>query len=138
MIKAIKVLNRISVLLFAAIFLLVYAYLPIAVDLGVEGIKPVHKQSFFYYYFGAFIGVNIILRVATGSTIRNLNEEIGSWIRSIIFILNFYLTTIIGFIGVLNNSTHISPQSYAYLNYLGPVFLLIWLIGLIFLLVKNK
>ena len=138
MIKAIKVLNRISVLLFSAIFLLVYAYLPIAVDLGVEGLGQLHKQNFFYYFFGAFMVINILLRVTTNMGTKNLKEELLSWIRSIVFIVNFYLTTLVGFIGVLNNTNHINPESFAYLSYLGPTLLVIWVIGLIFLLVKNK
>ncbi|MEQ6168647.1 MULTISPECIES: hypothetical protein [unclassified Ekhidna] len=138
MIKAIKVLNRISVLLFSAIFLLVYAYLPIAVDLGIEEVGQLHKQNFFYYFFGAFMIINILLRVTTNLGTKNLKEEISSWIRSIVFIVNFYLTTMVGFIGVLNNTNHINPESYAYLSYLGPTLLVIWVIGLIFLLLKNK
>ena len=138
MIKAIKVLNRISVLLFSAIFLLVYAYLPIAVDLGIEEVGQLHKQNFFYYFFGAFVIINILLRVTTNLGTKNLKEEISSWIRSIVFIVNFYLTTMVGFIGVLNNTNHINPESYAYLSYLGPTLLVIWVIGLIFLLLKNK
>ncbi|WP_424960990.1 hypothetical protein [Ekhidna sp.] len=138
MIKAIKVLNRISVLLFSAIFLLVYAYLPIAVDLGIDEVGQLHKQNFFYYFFGAFMVINILLRVTTNLGTRHLKEEISSWIRSIVFIVNFYLTTMVGFIGVLNNTNHISPESYAYLSYLGPTLLIIWVIGLIFLFVKNK
>ena len=138
MIKAIKVLNRISVLLFSAIFLLVYAYLPIAVDLGVEGLGQLHKQNFFYYFFGAFMVINILLRVTTNMGTKNLKEELLSWIRSIVFIVNFYLTTLVGFIGVLNNTNHINPESFAYLSYLGPTLLAIWVIGLIFLLIKNK
>jgi len=138
MTNAIKVLNRFSILLFSAIFLLVYAYLPISVDLEIDGIKQLHKQHFFYYFFGAFMVLNITLRVATNFGTKNLSEGLSAWARSIVFILNFYFTTIIGFIGVLNNSNHIDPGDYAYLTYLGPVLLFIWLIGLIFLVIKKK
>ncbi|WP_420319118.1 hypothetical protein [Ekhidna sp.] len=138
MVKAIKVLNRISVLLFSAIFLLVYAYLPIAVDLAIDGVTQVHKQNFFYYFFGAFVVINILLRITTSQGTKNMNEELSAWIRSIVFIVNFYLTTIVGFIGVLNNTNHINPESYAYLSYLGPTLIGIWIIGLIFLIIKNK
>lgn len=138
MIKSIKVLNAISVFLFSAIFLLVYAYLPISVNMEIEGVSNMHKQTFFYYAFGVFLIANIVLRIAINLGTKNVGEEMGAWIRSLIFIVNFYLTTIIGFIGVLNNTTSVSPSSYAYLNYLGPSFLIIWILGLIFLLIKNK
>jgi len=136
--KAVQVLNRFSVLLFSAIFLLVYAYLPISVNLEIEGMGQLHKQTFFYYLFGTFLGINIIMRVALHLGLRGVEDDTSAWIRSIIFVINFFLTTLVGFIGVLNNSTHISPGNYAYLNYLGPVFLVIWAIGLIFLLISKK
>ena len=137
MIKAVKVFNSISVLLFSAVLLLVYAYLPIMVELKVEGIKDVHKQTFFYYAFGSFVIVNIILRVGIFFGSRGLNTNLAAWIRSILFIVNFYLASMIGFIGVLNNTTHINPISYSYLNFLGPIFLVIWIIGLIFFIFKK-
>ncbi len=137
MIKAIKVLNLFSIFLFAAILLLVYAYLPIQVELNVDGVGQLHKQTFFYYVFSAFIVVNIVLRFAINIISKSSSEKIASWVKSMIFILNFYFTTIVGFIGVINNSTHIDPGNYAYLTYLGPVFVAIWLIGLIFLLIKK-
>lgn len=138
MVKAIKVFNSISVLLFSVILLLVYAYLPIMVDLNVEGVKDVHKQTFFYYAFGTFVVVNIVLRLGVTLGSRNLSENLAAWIRAILFIVNFYLASMIGFIGVLNNTGHINPSSYAYLNYLGPLFLTIWVFGLIFLVIKKK
>lgn len=138
MIKAIKVFNSISVLLFSVILLLVYAYLPIMVDLNIEGVKDVHKQTFFYYAFGSFVIVNLILRVGLTLGSRSLSENLGAWIRSILFIVNFYLASIVGFIGVLNNTGHINPSSYGYLNYLGPIFLVVWVSGLIFFIFKKK
>lgn len=137
MIKAVRVLNSISILLFSVILLLVYAYLPIMVDINVEGMKDLHKQTFFYYMFGSFVVINIVLRVAGGSR-KNMSEDLNAWIRAIIFIINFYLTTLVGFIGVINNTNHINPSSYAYLNYLGPIFLVVWIFGVIFFYSKKK
>lgn len=138
MIKAIKVFNSISVLLFSVILLLVHAYLPIMVDVNVEGIQDLHKQIFFYYAFGTFVVVNILIRMGVSLGSRNLNENLAAWIRAILFIINFYLASMVGFIGVLNNTGHINPGSYAYLNYLGPIFLIIWVIGLFFFIFKKS
>ncbi|MEM9338713.1 MAG: hypothetical protein AAGA66_08305 [Bacteroidota bacterium] len=135
--KAVRVLNRFSSILFIAILLLVYAYLPVQVDLKVQELS-VHKQHFFYYSLGTFILVNILLRLVLGYGLRSLNLSIRSWMMGLIFLLNFYITLIIGFIGVLNNSTHVSPSSYAYLNFLGPILLIGWMIGLIFLVFKKS
>ncbi len=137
MIKAVKVLNTISILLFSGVLLLVYAYLPIMVDVNLEGVKDIHKQTLFYYLFGAFVVVNFILRIGINYGTRGISNQLGGWIRSILFIVNFYFATIIGFIGVVNNTGHINPESYAYLNFLGPIFLVIWIIGLIFFILKK-
>lgn len=136
--KGIKVLNTFSLLFFAAILLLVYAYLPIEVDLNVEGIAKAHKQTFFYYLFGFFVIINFVLRIGVGLGTRHVGEEMTGWVSSIIFIINFYLTTLTGFVGVLNNSVHIRPESYMYLNYIGPALLIFWVGGLIFLANKNR
>lgn len=138
MIKAIKVFNSISVLLFSVILLLVYAYLPIMVDLNVEGVKDVHKQTLFYYVLGGFVIINVIVRIGVTLGSRNLSENLAAWIRAILFIVNFYLASLVGFIGVLNNTGHIDPTSYGYLNFLGPIFLIIWIIGLIFFIFKKS
>ncbi|MEP0985201.1 hypothetical protein [Ekhidna sp.] len=138
MIKAIKVFNSISVLLFSVILLLVYAYLPIMVDLNIEGVKDLHKQTFFFYAFGSFVVINIVIRIGASLGSRNLPEDLAAWIRAILFIVNFYLASMVGFIGVINNTGHINPSSFGYLNYLGPVFLIIWISGLLFFLFKKK
>lgn len=138
MVKAIKVFNSISVLLFSAILLLVYAYLPIMVDFNIEGVKGMHKQTFFYYAFGTFVVVNILMRVGVTLGSKGLEENLAAWARAILFIVNFYLASMVGFIGVINNTGHINPSSYTYLNFLGPIFLVVWVVGLIFLFLKKK
>lgn len=138
MIKAVKVLNVFSTLLFAAILLMVYAYLPINVDMNVSELGDVHKQSFFYYSVGIFVTFNVLLRLIVGGIFSNANPLLRSWMSGLIFILNFYFTTMVGFIGVWNNSTSITPSDYAYLNFMGPVLLIIWVVGLIFLVLKKS
>ena len=138
MIKAVKILNLFSTLLFGAVLLVVYAYLPISVDLNAWGMDAVHKQSIFYYAIGGFVVVNFLLRIVTKVGVKSLRPLLQSWIGLIIFVLNFYFTTLIGFIGVWNNATHVAPSSYAYLNYIGPVMIIFWLVGLIFLAIKKS
>ena len=90
MVKAIKVFNSISVFLFSVILLLVYAYLPIMVDLNVEGLQDLHKQTFFYYAFGSFVLVNVLIRLGVTLGSRGLDENLSAWIRAILFIINFF------------------------------------------------
>ncbi|MEQ8906838.1 hypothetical protein [Ekhidna sp.] len=138
MIKATKVLNSLSIIFFMAILLLVYAYLPIMVDLNVEELKDFHKQTFFYYTVGGFVVVNVILKLVTSLGAKYLPKEPQAWLNAIIFVINFNITLIVGFIGVWNNPAHIEPESFAYLNYMGPILIIIWVIGLIFLYFKKK
>lgn len=138
MIKAVKVLNAGSTFLFVAILLLIYAYLPISVDLNVSRVSNIHKQHFFYYTVSAFLGMNVLLRIILRFGFPTIGQELLGWMTALIFILNVYLTFLVGFIGVWNNATHIGPSNYSYLNLLGPLLLLIWVGGLIFLVVKNK
>lgn len=138
MIKAVKVLNTFSMLLFAAILLMVYAYLPINVDMNVTGMGGMHKQSFFYNAIVLFLVFSILLRLIITVGLKRLPSMIHAWVSALIFILNFYLTTLIGFIGVWNNAASITPSDYSYLNYMGPVLLIFWLVGLIFLVIKNR
>lgn len=136
--KAVKVLNLFSTLLFGAILLLVYAFLPISVDLNLQEMGVMHKQDFFFNAIVIFLALNIILRLILTVGLRNIRPDIHAWASAFIFIVNFYLTLLIGFIGVWNNSTHISPSSYAYLNFMGPALLIIWAVGLIFLFLKKS
>ncbi len=138
MIKAIKVLTIFSTLLFAVILLLVYAYLPISVDLNIEGISSVHKQTFFYQVLIAFVIVNIILRLIINVGFKSIQGLLKAWLSFLIFIVNFYFALLVGFVGVWNNATHISPESYGYLNFIGPILLIAWVLGLIFLVFKKS
>ncbi len=138
MIKAIKVLNVFSTLLFAAILLLVYAYLPISVDLNIDGLSSIHKQTLFYQLLAGFVILNIILRLTINHGFKSLVELPKAWVSLLIFIVNFYLALLVGFVGVWNNATHVSPSSFGYLNIIGPVLLTIWVVGLIFLVIKKS
>jgi len=138
MINVIKVLNVFSTILFAAILLLVYAYLPINVDINIEGVSSIHKQTLFYQLLGGFLVINLLLRLTINFGFRKLPDLLKAWITVLIFIVNFYCTLMVGFIGVWNNSTHISPEGYAYLNYIGPILMIIWVVGLIFLVIKKS
>lgn len=138
MFKAIKVLNLFSTLLFAGILLLVYAFLPISVDLHIDGFGALHKQQFFYYAIAIFVVINLVLRLIFHFGTRGLSEQVNEWFTLLIFIVNVYLTLLIGFVGVINNETHISASSYAYLNYLGPIAIFGWVIGLFFNLFASR
>jgi hypothetical protein len=138
MIKAVKVLNRISTILFVIVLLTTYAYLPISVNINIEEIGDLHKQSFFYYGVVAFISVNLLIRVILHFGIKTLSENFQAWITSLICIFNMYLSFLIVYIGVWNNQGHINPSIFSTFTLFGPILMIIWIFGVIFLFVKKS
>lgn len=139
MVKAVRLLIIFSFLFFLGILLLVYAFLPIMVRLDFEGIVQLHKEQFFYYTFSGFMAANLLALAVRRLSARFLKqEEVLAWANSFAFVFNVSVTLLIGFIGVLNNPAHIKPTSYSYLNYLSPILIFVWFVGLIFLFIRNR
>ncbi len=143
MIKTVNFLRFLSIVLFLIILGLVYAFLPITVQLTEETNQlTVHKSSFFYYTIAFFLVVNLFVTLMTAILkpllMRKGGDELTAWFNSLSFVINIYFTLLVGFVGVLNNQTHVSISSYAYLNYLGPLILASWIIGFFYLIVKKK
>ncbi|MBV6640398.1 MAG: hypothetical protein KI791_06760 [Cyclobacteriaceae bacterium] len=139
MLKAVKLIKVFSVLIFLGTLSLVYAYMPIMVKLDEEGMAEINKENFFYSAVGIFIAVNVLILVIQNIINKKaIDEFLKAWIGGFTFIFNLYLSLIIGFLGVLNNPAHIPASNYYYLNWLGPILILGWLVGLIFLVLKRK
>lgn len=139
MLKVVNLVKVFSAIIFLGTLSWVYAYMPIMVKMDEEGVTQVHKENFFYGGIILFVVINaIILFIQNILNKRVSSELLKSWVGGFTFVFNLYLSFIIGFLGVLNNATHIPPSNYYYLNYLGPILILAWLIVLIFLVLKNK
>lgn len=125
--------------LFLAILLLVYAYLPVMADLTLDnGDFQVRKEDFFYFGIGVFVVVNLFFLGFQKLFEQFITRvEVKAWVRGLSFVINIYLTLIVGFIGVINNTNHLNPSGFAYLNYLGPFLIFSWIVGLIYV-VKQK
>lgn len=139
MLKVVNFLKFLSITLFLGILILVYAYLPIMVNLqpGSSEIQ-LHKETFFYYTIAVFVIVNIVMLAFQKLTENKISKlEVKAWARGAGFVVNIYLTLLIGFIGVINNAQHLDPAGFAYLNYMGPVLIISWIIGLIYLIFKK-
>ena len=93
----------------------------------------VNREHFFYGSIIFFILLNIFL-IALERMIGPLikKEEVRAWIKGLAVVLNFYLACMVGSLGVFNNANDFLPGSYAYLNYVGPILIIIWIVGLIF------
>ncbi|MFK7953653.1 MAG: hypothetical protein AB8B73_12465 [Ekhidna sp.] len=136
MLKAVKVLNRISVILFVIVLLTSYAYMPISVHMSIEEIGDLHKQTFFYYAVGSFLVINILVKIILHFGIKKLEEDLQAWITSLIFIFNIYQIFIIIYLAVWNNQGHIDPAYFSAFTLIGPVLLVVWIFGIFF--IKNK
>ncbi len=132
--KAVNVLKVISAIVFLGTLLYVYSLLPVMVTLHPEDSSwSVHKEYFFYGVIILFMVLNIFL-IAMERMLRPLIkiEEVRAWVKGLAVVLNFYLACMIGSVGVMNNANDFQPGSYGYLNYIGPVLIVVWVIGLIF------
>ncbi|MDW3192114.1 MAG: hypothetical protein R8G66_07110 [Cytophagales bacterium] len=143
MVKAVGIIRFLSFALFLIAMGLVYSYLSPQVELAM-GPKAwvVSKDTFFYGILGIFVGVNVVLRVLS----QNMKKGIGqswddktlAWFLAIVPIINIYISLLVGFVGVINNPTHVSTSSYSYLIFFGPVLLVVWVIGFGTQFIKEK
>lgn len=143
MVRAVGLIRFLSYAFFLLAIGLVYAYLSPRVELGF-GPKAwvVNKDTFFYSTLVTFVVVNIALRVLS----QNIKNGIASdwqaktlaWFLVIVPIINIYISLLVGFVGVINNPTHVSASGYAYLNFFGPVLLVVWVIGFGMQFIREK
>ncbi|MFY0605409.1 MAG: hypothetical protein JXR10_01770 [Cyclobacteriaceae bacterium] len=139
MLRVVSFLKFLSIVLFLIIIVLVYAYLPVMVDLEAkEGALQIRKENFFYFAIGIFVVVNIAMlgfQKLIEPKIASL--DLKAWLRGLAFVVNIYLTLLAGFLGVLNNSGHLDVAGFSYLNYFGPILIFSWVIGLLYLIYKR-
>lgn len=139
MLKVVNFLKVLSIILFLGILLLVYAYLPVMANLTLEGTDlQLRKEDFFYFGIGVFTVVNLFFLGFQKMYEPLLSRLlVKAWVRGLSFVVNIYLTLIIGFIGVINNTAHLNPSGFSYLNYLGPFLIFSWVVGLIYVIRKK-
>ena len=124
--------------IFVGILSLVYANMPISVDLNAFSLPNIHKQQFFIYAIIAFCVVNAVLRLPLDYLFKGLKSEVYAWILAIVCVLNLYLTFIMGFVGSMNNNNAVEARDFIYLNFLGPLLVVAWIVGLIYQLIQSK
>lgn len=139
MLKAINLLKLLSILIFLGTLTVVYAYSPVVVRLRPDSPElQLHKESFFYFSIAFFVIINVALLAFQKMYESNIPKlEVKAWVRGLTFVINLYLTFIVGFIGVINNTNHLNPEGWEYLNYLGPALIFSWICGLIYLILRK-
>ncbi|MFY0626642.1 MAG: hypothetical protein JXR07_10115 [Reichenbachiella sp.] len=141
MYKIIKFSYWLSIPIFLASLMYVYAMLPNIIGVLFDGNGGVEYQSnkstLFYVSMAFFIGVNFLIRLYQninkrhqGIDANNLDEiskeaESFHWFTGLSLFLNMTLTFLLFFIGIYH-SRDIDVNQYWFLIYLGPLFLLGW------------
>ena len=131
MLKAVNFVRLLSIAFFLGTLSVVYAYLDPAVSFSVETDMPtMHRTYFFYLISLIFLIINIILWLFIKIMSPKISQRFGllsaGWVAALPVVVNFYICFLIGFLGVLNNASSLQLSNYTYLNYLGPILLMIW------------
>ena len=98
---------------------------------SVEADMPtIHRTNFFYLVSLIFLFINIILwvliKIMSPKIVQRFGLLSAGWVAALPVVVNFYICFLIGFLGVLNNASSLQLSNYVYLNYLGPILLIIW------------
>ncbi len=149
--KFVKLLWLISIVVFLALLLYVYAY---TIDkqkfellLASGQVTMVSRQNFFYIILGLFIMSNILLNwFGVILYVRNhkswhqsYSDKMGAVVYGLIFVLNLFFAVSVILIGVLNGPNLYDVSNYFSLLLVPCVLFLVWLIfsGIV-MIQKNK
>ncbi len=141
MIKVVGIVKFLSIVLFLGILGLSYAYLPVKTAVLPDSRDIlIDRGTFFYMAAGFFTFVNIIFSYLSRTLWKKMSAgpSVQAWLLLLTPVVNIYLAMLVGFVAVLNNPIDIPPASYSYLNYLGPILIMAWLVGLIVVFLKRR
>lgn len=150
-----KVFHVLSSLFFVFMLLYTYAALPdfVAYEINDGGnpVKGMDKSSYFYSAIALFILLNLVLIIPaklienqstpnlkrlfpTGDVFR---DYMLTWIYSFVGIINVSLCIMALFVHSINNQNEIGTGSFAFFFYLVPIFFVVWIVGLFWILIQK-
>lgn len=150
-----KAFYFITVVFFIIAFLYIYASLPKNVAYEVSGagqpIKQINQDTFFFVSIAVFVVLNLLIIIPakmvenqTLNSFRKLfrigdtfREYMVSWIYAFAGIFNINLAILVFYILKINVLDGSGGTEIAFIFYLGPLFLLLWIIALFILLGKK-
>jgi uncharacterized membrane protein len=151
--RLIKFFWLISLVIFFAALLLVYAFLPdrVAIHANTAGMPDefIARESFFYFSLIGFVGANVLLYVLrklllltrrTARTERELQlrEDLAGWLLGLAGTINFFFVLVMFFFGVFNNAEGFSTWHFALLVYTGPLLLVLIFVLLAYIFIKRR
>lgn len=143
----------VSLGLFLAGILLVYAFLPDSVGIQTNewGMPDtfITKEHFFYLGLLAFLVANGLLfalyrlLMITRRSVRTeqaiaLRTDVGGWLLGFAASLNIFFIMIMSFFSLINTTENYDTGRYMILVYGGPLLLLLMFALLIYILMKRK
>ena len=137
MLKAVNFVRLLSIVIFLGTLSIVYAYLDPVVSFSLETDMPtMHRTYFFYLSSLIFLVINIffwlLIKILSPKIAQRFGLLTAGWVAALPVVVNFYICFLMGFVAVLNNASSLQLSNYAYLNYLGPILLMIWMIVYLF------
>ncbi|MCP4457878.1 MAG: hypothetical protein GY816_07630 [Cytophagales bacterium] len=138
MLQASKFIRVFFAFFFLAILLLTYGYLPLTININIDGFGRVGREFFFYACIGLFIFFNLItyfFRYLADRT--NMGYYQKTIIHLLPSVLYFSFILLIGYLGTINNAPAMNSSSYGYLTYLSSALLIIWIFAFLFTLLKK-
>jgi len=146
MIKILRFFTSISILIFLAAILIVYAFLPDPSGLlfGGQGniIIEISRDTFFYSALFIFVIIQILYIIFNRTILKQRIESPGgrmsTWIQGMILSVNLFIILMIIFIGLANNAVDYSYKSIHLVAYIAPSIVIVWLLTLPFFLFLRK
>jgi len=145
--KLLKFFTTVTVFIFLAVILIVYAFIPDPSGLlyNKEGYRifSMSRNAFFYSTVFIFVLLQVIpilfnKLVLTDKENRIL-QNIETWFQGMRLAINLFIILMLIFIGLANNAVDFSFSSIHYLAYLAPSIVIVWLLTLpVFILMKRK
>ena len=144
--KFLKFFTNVSVVIFLATLLLVYAFLPdplgiLFYDNGSTE-HEISKNIFFYSMLSVFIIIQVIMvlfKRGNGIKLNGQRPYLFTWFRGFHLSINLFIILISIFIGFANNAVNYTYDSIRFLVYIGPLIVILWLIMLpVFMIVKKS
>lgn len=151
--RFIKFFWLVSLMIFFAALLLVYAFLPdrVAVHANDAGMPDefVAREWFFYFSLIGFVGANVLLYILrklllltrrTVGTERELQlrEDLAGWLLGLAGTINFFFILVMFFFGIFNNSEGFSTGHFALLVYTGPLLLVLIFALLAYIFIRRR
>src|SRR5690554_1284372 len=150
-----KAFYFITVIFFILAFLYIYASLPqnVIYEAGIPGEphKQVNQDTFFFVTVGVFVVLNLLpilpAKMVENQTVQSFRrffkvgdifrEHMLSWIYSFAGIFNITLAILLLYILKINVLEGSANNALAFIFYLVPLLLLVWIVALFILLGKK-